>query len=105
MSRTVAFACTLAVGDLIALQPPANAAVAPHVGNLAAAVISAAITVTLLAVLFFVFSEPARLSGLVGLKTAVRDRRRRRSRGGGGVAGGGAAAGGCACRCSSPVSW
>ena len=30
MSRTVASACTLAVGGLIALQPPANAALARH---------------------------------------------------------------------------
>ena len=58
MSRTVSFACTLrarslactlAVGGLIALQPPANAALARHVGDLGAALISAAITVTILA--------------------------------------------------------
>jgi hypothetical protein len=48
MSRGVAFACTLAVGGLIALQPPANAALARHVGDLGAALISAVITVTIL---------------------------------------------------------
>ena len=68
MSRAVAFACTLAVGGLIALQPPANAALARHVGDLGAALISAVITVTVLAVLLLVFSEPARLSGLAGFK-------------------------------------
>ena len=54
MSRPVAFACTLAVGGLIALQPPANAALAKHVGDLGAALVSAAITVTILAVLLLV---------------------------------------------------
>jgi Putative inner membrane exporter, YdcZ len=68
MSRAVAFACTAAVGGLIALQPPANAALARHVGDLGAALISAVITVTILAVLLLVFSEPARLSGLAGFK-------------------------------------
>jgi bacterial/archaeal transporter family-2 protein len=68
MSRPVAFACMLAVGGLIALQPPANAALARHVGDLGAALISAAITVTILAVLLLVFSKPARLSGLAGFK-------------------------------------
>jgi len=66
MSRAVAFACTLAVGGLIALQPPANAALARHVGDLGAALISAVITVTILAVAWLVFSQPARLSGLAG---------------------------------------
>jgi bacterial/archaeal transporter family-2 protein len=68
MSRTVALACTLVAGGFIALQPPANAALAQHVGDLGAALISAVITVTVLAVLFLVFSEPARLSGLAGFK-------------------------------------
>ncbi len=68
MSRAVAFLCTLAVGGLIALQPPANAALARHVGDLGAALISAVITVTILAVLLLVFSEPTRLSGLAGFK-------------------------------------
>ena len=68
MSRTVAFACTLAVGGLVALQPPANAALARHVGALGAALISAAITAIIPAVFLDVFSEPARLSGLAGFK-------------------------------------
>jgi bacterial/archaeal transporter family-2 protein len=68
VSRSLAFACTLAVGGLIALQPPANAALAQHVGDLGAALISAAITVTILVVLLLVFGEPSRLSGLSGFK-------------------------------------
>jgi len=68
VSRSLALACTLAVGGLIALQPPANAALAQHVGDLGAALISAAITVTILALLLVVFAEPSRLSGLIGFK-------------------------------------
>ena len=68
MSRPVAFACTLAVGALIALQPPANAALAKHVGDLGAALVSAAITVTILAVLLLVFADPSQLSGLSAFK-------------------------------------
>jgi bacterial/archaeal transporter family-2 protein len=68
MSRAVAFLCTLAVGGLIALQPPANAALARHVGDLGAALISALIKVSILAVLLLVFSEPTRLSGLASFK-------------------------------------
>lgn len=68
MSRSLAFASTLAVGGLIALQPPANAALAKHVGNLGAALISGVITVTILVVLFLALGHPSRLSGLGGFK-------------------------------------
>lgn len=68
MSRSVAFVCTLAVGGLIALQPPANSALAKHVGDLGAAFISGVITVTVLAVLLLALGHPARLSGLSGFK-------------------------------------
>jgi len=68
VSRSLAFACTLAVGGLIALQPPANAALAEYVGDLGAALISGAITVTILAVLLLVFGDPSRLSGIGGFK-------------------------------------
>ena len=68
MSRPLAFVCTLAVGGLIALQPPANAELVKHVGDLGAALISAAITLTILAVLLLVFSEPSRLSGVADFK-------------------------------------
>jgi bacterial/archaeal transporter family-2 protein len=68
MSRGVAFICTLAVGGLIALQPPANAALSEHVGDLGAAFLSAAISVAILGVLLMVAGHPGRLSGLSGFK-------------------------------------
>ncbi len=64
MSRLLAVICSLAVGGLVALQPPANSALAEHVGDLGAALISAAISITLLGVLLVVFADPSRLSGL-----------------------------------------
>jgi transporter family-2 protein len=68
VSRSLAFVSTLAVGGLIALQPPVNAALAQHVGNLGAALISGAITVTVLALLLLVFGDPSKLSGLSGFR-------------------------------------
>ena len=74
--------------------------------DLGAALISAVITVTILAVLLLVFSKPARLSGLAGFKPHYAI---------GGI--GGAAvvavslvacvrsASRASCRCWSPVSW
>jgi bacterial/archaeal transporter family-2 protein len=64
MSRAVAFVCTLAVGGVIALQPPANAALSEHVGDLGAAFISALISVSILGLLLVAFGHPGRLSGL-----------------------------------------
>lgn len=68
VSRSVAFLSTLVVGGLIALQPPANAALSDHVGDLGAALISTLISVTILAVLLVVFADPSRLSGLSAFK-------------------------------------
>jgi bacterial/archaeal transporter family-2 protein len=62
--RSLALLSTLAVGGLIALQPPANAALAKHVGDLGAALVSAVIAVLILAVPFLVFGHPSRLAGL-----------------------------------------
>jgi transporter family-2 protein len=64
MSRTVAFILTLAVGALIALQPPANAALSEHVSDLGAAFLSTAISVAILGVLLLIAGHPGRLSGL-----------------------------------------
>ncbi|MGO9750137.1 MAG: DMT family transporter [Solirubrobacteraceae bacterium] len=64
MSRTIAVIISLAIGGLVALQPPANSALADHVGDLGAALVSAAISVTVLGVLLLVFAHPSRLSGL-----------------------------------------
>jgi bacterial/archaeal transporter family-2 protein len=68
VSRTLALLATLAVGGLIALQAPANAALAKHVGDLGAALISTVIAVLILVVPFLVFGHPSRLSGLAGFK-------------------------------------
>lgn len=64
MSRAVAFICTLAVGGLIALQPPSNAALSEHVGDLGAAFISALISMSILGLLLIVLGHPGRLAGL-----------------------------------------
>ena len=64
MSRAVAFVCTLAVGGVIALQPPANAALSEHVGDLGAAFISALISMSILGLLLIVLGHPGRLAGL-----------------------------------------
>jgi transporter family-2 protein len=68
MSRTVAVICTLVAGGIVALQPPANAALANHVGDIAAAFLSAVITVTLLGLLLVTIGHPARLGGLTSFK-------------------------------------
>jgi transporter family-2 protein len=64
MSRAVAFICTIAVGGLIALQPPANAALARHVGDVGAAFVSLAISLAIIGVLLIVAGHPDRLAGL-----------------------------------------
>lgn len=64
MDRTLALILTLLVGGLVALQPPANAALANHVGDIGAAFVSAAITVIIIGVLLVVIGDPGRLSGL-----------------------------------------
>lgn len=64
MSRGVAFICTLAAGGLVALQPPVNAELARHVGDLGAAFISIAISIAIIGVLLLVIGHPGRLSGL-----------------------------------------
>jgi transporter family-2 protein len=68
MSRPVAFVCTLAVGGLVAFQPPANAALAGKVGDLGAAFVSVAISFTILGVLLVLAGHPGRLSGLSGFR-------------------------------------
>lgn len=68
MSRTVALFSTLLAGGIVALQPPANAALANHVGDVAAAFLSAVITVTILGLLLMTIGHPGRLSGLTPFK-------------------------------------
>jgi transporter family-2 protein len=64
MSRLVAIICTLAVGGIVALQPPANAALARHVGDLGAAFVSVAISMVVVGLLLVLAGHPARLGGL-----------------------------------------
>lgn len=64
MSRAAAIICTLLVGGLVALQPPANAALSRHVGNVGAAFVSLAISLAIIAVLLVATGEAGRLSGL-----------------------------------------
>ncbi len=68
MSRPVAFICTLIVGALVALQPPANAALSDHVGDLGAALVSLMISVAIIGVLLVAVGHPGRLSGLGAFK-------------------------------------
>src|SRR4030088_1463773 len=51
-------------GGLVAFQPPANAALAEHVGNLGAAFVSVVISAVVITVLLLIFGDPGRLSGL-----------------------------------------
>jgi transporter family-2 protein len=64
VSRTLAIVCALAAGVLVGLQPPANAQMSRHVGDLGAALISVAITITVMAAIFAIFGDAGRLSGL-----------------------------------------
>lgn len=64
MDRLAALILTLAVGALVASQPPSNAALAHHVGNLGAAFVSLLISTAIVAVLLIVFGHPGRLGGI-----------------------------------------
>jgi bacterial/archaeal transporter family-2 protein len=68
MSRLVAIICTLAVGGLVALQPPANAALARHVGDLGAAFVSVSISMAAIGLVLVLAGHPGRLSGLDSFK-------------------------------------
>jgi transporter family-2 protein len=68
MDRAAALISTLLVGGLVALQPPANAALAEHVGDLGAAFISVAISFAVIVILLVVVGDPGRLSGLSGFR-------------------------------------
>jgi transporter family-2 protein len=68
MSRAVALICTLAAGGVVALQPPANAALAEHVGDLGAALVSLLISAAIIALLLLAVGHPGRLSGLTAFR-------------------------------------
>lgn len=64
MDRLAALIITLAVGALVATQPPSNAALAHHVGDLGAAFVSLLISTVIVAVVLVAFGDPARLAGI-----------------------------------------
>ncbi len=64
MDRGVAILLTLVAGALVALQPPANASLARHVGSLEATLVSLLISVTIIS-LMLAFSGG--FSGLSGI--------------------------------------
>ena len=64
MDRGVAILLTLIAGALVAFQPPANASLAKHVGNLEATLVSLLISITIIS-LMLAFSGG--FSGLSGI--------------------------------------
>jgi bacterial/archaeal transporter family-2 protein len=68
MSRTVAVALTLAAGLVVGVQPPANAALSRHVGDLGAAFVSIAISMTIIGVLLLAVGHPGRLAGITSIR-------------------------------------
>lgn len=68
MDRALALILALAVGGLVALQPPANSELGHHVGDLGAAWVSLLISLAIATVLLLLFGHPGRLSGLSGFR-------------------------------------
>jgi bacterial/archaeal transporter family-2 protein len=68
MSRTVAILCTLAAGVLAAIQPPANASLARHVGDLGAAFVSLVFSAAIIGGLMLAFGDGGRLSGITTVR-------------------------------------
>ncbi len=68
MSRPVAVICALAAGGLVALQAPANSSLSEHVSDLGAALVSLALSTTIIGALLLLVGHPGRLSGLSSFK-------------------------------------
>lgn len=68
VDRLAALIVTLAVGALVAAQPPSNAALADHVGDLGSAFVSLLISTVIVGVVLVVFGDPGRLAGISGLR-------------------------------------
>ena len=68
MDRNLALAATLAVGALVAFQPPANALLAREVGDLGAALTSLLVSAVIVGVLLVVVGDPGELRGLRELR-------------------------------------
>jgi transporter family-2 protein len=70
MERTYALIATLAVGGLVALQPPANAMLARAVSDLGAAFVSLLISVTIVGVLLVIWGDPSSLKAMTDFRPA-----------------------------------
>jgi bacterial/archaeal transporter family-2 protein len=68
MDRSTALVLTLATGALVAFQPPANALLGRVVGDYGAAVVSLAISTTIVAVLLVTVGNPEQLRGIDGFR-------------------------------------
>ena len=70
MERTYALIATLAVGGLVALQPPGNALLARTVSDLGAAFVSLLISVAIVGVLLVLWGDPSALAGMTDFRAA-----------------------------------
>ena len=68
MDRGPAIILTLLVGGLVAFQPPANAALGDHVGDLGAAFVSLSLSWLIVAVLLVLSGDGGALTGLTGFR-------------------------------------
>lgn len=68
MDRGPAIALTLLVGGLVAFQPPANAALSRHVGDLGATLISLTIAWVIIAALLVAIGDPGELRRISGFR-------------------------------------
>jgi transporter family-2 protein len=68
MDRGLALTITLAVGALVAFQPPANALLARHVGDLGAAFVSLVLATVIVGVLLLASGDVAQLGGITGFR-------------------------------------
>jgi transporter family-2 protein len=68
VDRGWALVLTLAVGGLVAFQPPANALLARHTGDLGAAFVSIVISLVVVGSLLVLVGRPADLGGVTELR-------------------------------------
>jgi transporter family-2 protein len=68
MEKVLAIAATLGIGVLIAFQPPANALLAKHVGDLGSAFVSLVISTTIVGILLVAAGQVGDLGGLSSFK-------------------------------------
>jgi bacterial/archaeal transporter family-2 protein len=64
MGRTLAILITLIAGFVVGMQAPSNAAMARHVGDVGAAMVSVLVTLAAITIVFLAFGDIARLKGL-----------------------------------------